>query len=296
MVAALREAGRVARPGAPVVIQVFGRPERCDLEAVKAVMRPFLPAPPLGAPSTPKLWQPGVLDEMVAAAGLNVRGAFDFSYATDYPDEQTLGRPLMAPAGIAKLVGPARERRCAGRSSTRSSPSAALRARIACRTSFTTSSPRAPEAAGDVEPAPYDRSVIDQSTEFGARVARHLREEIVIWMTTVTPAGSPLPMPVWFLWDGAESVVMYSRPGARVRNIEANPRVALNFHGDGRGGDIVVLSGNAAVDDGAPPADRARDYRAKYDEHIARIGMSPEAFVQRYSVPVRIQLTRLRGH
>jgi hypothetical protein len=109
MVAALREAGRVARPGAPVVIQVFGRPERCDLEAVKAVMRPFLPAPPLGAPSTPKLWQPGVLDEMVAAAGLNVRGAFDFSYATDYPDERTLGRPLMAPAGIAKLVGPARE-------------------------------------------------------------------------------------------------------------------------------------------------------------------------------------------
>jgi PPOX class probable F420-dependent enzyme len=138
--------------------------------------------------------------------------------------------------------------------------------------------------------------VIDQSTEFGARVARHLREEIVVWMTTVTPAGSPLPMPVWFLWDGAESVAMYSRPGARVRNIEANPHVALNFAGDNRGGDIVVLSGDAAIDNGAPPADRAGEYRAKYDEHIARIGMSPEAFVQRYSVPVRIQLTRLRGH
>ena len=33
MVAALREAGRVAKPGAPVVIQVWGRPERCDLAA-----------------------------------------------------------------------------------------------------------------------------------------------------------------------------------------------------------------------------------------------------------------------
>ena len=31
MVAALREAGRVARPGAPVVIVVFGAPERCGL-------------------------------------------------------------------------------------------------------------------------------------------------------------------------------------------------------------------------------------------------------------------------
>jgi PPOX class probable F420-dependent enzyme len=138
--------------------------------------------------------------------------------------------------------------------------------------------------------------VIDQSTEFGARVARHLREEIVVWFTTVTPRGSPLPSPVWFVWDGAESVGMYSMPGARVRNIEANPRVTLNFHGDGRGGDIVVLSGNAAIDRDAPPADRDGEYRAKYDEDIARIGMTPETFARRYSVPVRIHLARLRGH
>ncbi len=138
--------------------------------------------------------------------------------------------------------------------------------------------------------------MIDQSTEFGARTAGHLRDEIVVWMTTVTPAGSPLPMPVWFLWDGAESIVMYSMPGARVRNIEANPRVTMNFAGDGGGGDIVVLSGNAAIDHEAPPADQSDEYRAKYDEHITRIGMTPETFAQRYSVPVRIRFTRLRGH
>jgi PPOX class probable F420-dependent enzyme len=103
-------------------------------------------------------------------------------------------------------------------------------------------------------------------------------------------------MPVWFVWDGAESIVVYSLPGARVRNVEANPRVALNFAGDGRGGDIVVLSGNAAIDRDVPPAYRADEYRVKYDEHIARIGMTAEAFAQRYSVPVSIQLTRLRGH
>lgn len=145
-------------------------------------------------------------------------------------------------------------------------------------------------------PSLYDRPVIDQSTEFGARVAGHLREEIVVWLTTVTPAGSPLPSPVWFIWDGGESVVMYSMPGARVRNVEANPRVTLNFGGDGGGGDIVVLSGEAVIDKDAPPADQDGEYRAKYDEHIGRIGMTPETFAQRYSVPVRIQLTRLRGH
>ena len=32
IVAALQEAGRVARPGAPVVIQVVGRPEHCGLD------------------------------------------------------------------------------------------------------------------------------------------------------------------------------------------------------------------------------------------------------------------------
>jgi PPOX class probable F420-dependent enzyme len=138
--------------------------------------------------------------------------------------------------------------------------------------------------------------VIDQSTEFGARVAAHLREDIVVWLTTVTPAGSPVPAPVWFVWDGAETVNMYSLPRARVRNIEANPHVSLNFAGDGRGGDIVVLWGRATIDRDAPPADRASEYRAKYDEHIARIGLSPEAFAQRYSVPVRIDITRVRGH
>ena len=138
--------------------------------------------------------------------------------------------------------------------------------------------------------------VIDQSTEFGARVARHLREDVVVWLTTVTPRGAPLPSPVWFLWDGAASIDMYSMPGARVRNVEANPRVALNFGGDGMGGDIVVLSGTATIDRDAPPAFAAPEYRAKYDPHIARIGMTPETFAARYSVPIHIDVTRLRGH
>jgi PPOX class probable F420-dependent enzyme len=138
--------------------------------------------------------------------------------------------------------------------------------------------------------------VIDKGTEFGARVARHLREDIVVWMTTVTPGGWPLPRPVWFIWDGGESIVMYSQPGARVRNIESNPRVTLNFDGDHRGGDIVVLSGRATIDANLPSADRSDEYLAKYDEHIARIGMTPATFARHYRVPVRVQLERLAGH
>jgi PPOX class probable F420-dependent enzyme len=135
---------------------------------------------------------------------------------------------------------------------------------------------------------------IDESTDFGARVAAHLRDDIAIWMTTVTPTGGPLPSPVWFHWDGGDSVIMFSQPGARQRNIEANPRVSLNFAGNGRGGDIVVLSGRATFE--APPPEQLDAYVEKYGENMTRIGLTPDQFTARYSVPIHIELTRLRGH
>ena len=135
---------------------------------------------------------------------------------------------------------------------------------------------------------------IDESTDFGARVAAHLSDNVAVWMTTVTPKGSPLPSPVWFHWDGGDSVIMFSQPGARQRNIEANPRVALNFAGDGRGGDIVVLAGRATFAE--PPAEQLDAYIEKYADHMKRIGLTPEQFAERYSVQINIELTGLRGH
>jgi SAM-dependent methyltransferase len=105
MTAALREAGRVAKPGAAVVIQVWGRPEKNDLEAAKEVMRPFLPAPPPDAPQPPPLWSPGVLERLATEAGLTPERAFDTSWAYEYPDDEALARGLLAPAGLGLLAG-----------------------------------------------------------------------------------------------------------------------------------------------------------------------------------------------
>jgi PPOX class probable F420-dependent enzyme len=138
--------------------------------------------------------------------------------------------------------------------------------------------------------------MIDLSSDFGARAERHLREETVVWLTTVTPKGAPLPSPVWFLWDGEESVLMYSMPSTRIGNLKDNPRVTLNFGGDGNGGDIVVFSGTAKVEPGVPRADANVAYLSKYTEGLARLGSTPEAFAERYSEPVQIKLTGLRGH
>jgi SAM-dependent methyltransferase len=105
MVEALREAGRVARPGAAVVIQVWGRPERCDLDAAKPAMRRFLPAPPADAPPPPELWRPGVLEEIASAAGLVPEAAFDTSWAYEYDDDAALLRGMLAAGGIGVTAG-----------------------------------------------------------------------------------------------------------------------------------------------------------------------------------------------
>ena len=57
-----------------------------------------------------------------------------------------------------------------------------------------------------------------------------------------------------------------------------------------------MLSGTAAIGSDTPSAEADAAYLAKYDEHIARIGHTPESFAERYSVPVTIELDRLRGH
>jgi hypothetical protein len=46
---------------------------------------------------------------VAGSAGLTPGEAFDLSWAYEYPDVETLGRAMMAPAGIATLVGPERE-------------------------------------------------------------------------------------------------------------------------------------------------------------------------------------------
>jgi PPOX class probable F420-dependent enzyme len=138
--------------------------------------------------------------------------------------------------------------------------------------------------------------MIDESTDLGALVARHLRADRVAWLTTVTPGGAPLPSPVWFLWDGNDGVLVFSLPDtARTKNIEANPKVSINFAGDGSGGDVVILSGRASIEPSGS-ADRVAAYVRKYDWGFKRLKITPEQFAARYSVPIRIRLTRVRGH
>jgi PPOX class probable F420-dependent enzyme len=134
------------------------------------------------------------------------------------------------------------------------------------------------------------------NTAFERRVRRRLREEQVIWLTTVGADGTPQPNPVWFWWEDDE-VIVYNRPDAhRISHVRSRPQVALHFDGNGRGGDIVVLRGTAHVDDQVPPAYQHSGYATKYRSGMVRVSGGGEQFSEDYSVRFRIQVTGVRGH
>jgi PPOX class probable F420-dependent enzyme len=136
----------------------------------------------------------------------------------------------------------------------------------------------------------------DAATAYGERVRRRLAQEMTIWLTSIGRDGTPQPNPVGFLWDGGDSLLTYSEAQARrLANIRRQPLVSLNFDSDGGGGDIVVLTGTAEILDDYPAVPENPAYLQKYGQGIdARFG-SAVKFGERFSVPVRIRLTRVRG-
>jgi SAM-dependent methyltransferase len=103
MTAALREARRVAKPGAPVLIQVWGHPDRCDLTAMKPALASLRAASEPGPPAPP-LWEPGVLERVAASAGLAPQDAFDVSWAYEYADEDALARAMLSPGLVVEAI------------------------------------------------------------------------------------------------------------------------------------------------------------------------------------------------
>ena len=135
----------------------------------------------------------------------------------------------------------------------------------------------------------------DPTTPFGQRVAERLEHEHLIWLTTTSADGTPQPNPVWFLWDG-DTMLIYNKTDARrLTHIQRNPHISLNFDGNGRGGDIIVLTGTARLTSDDPSPDQHPRYVEKYHERIARSFHTPERFATLYPIPVRITITKVRG-
>ena len=138
--------------------------------------------------------------------------------------------------------------------------------------------------------------MLDLATEFGERADRRLREDEIGWFVTVRPDGTPIPVPVWFTWDG-ETILLYSQPRTgKLRNIAANPRVSFHLDTDEHGDDMIVVTGTASVDGTAPRADEHPAYREKYRERvIAAFEGKFREVADDYSVAIRILPDRISG-
>lgn len=137
--------------------------------------------------------------------------------------------------------------------------------------------------------------MLDFSTRFGRHANRRLRQEKIIWLTTVDSHDTPQPRPVWFHWDGRTVLIFSEKNKAKLRHIARNPRVALNFNTDGDGGDVVVLVGDARVLDEPPPPKRVKTYLRKYSEGIKDLGMTVAGFTNAYTVRILVAPQVLRG-
>jgi len=144
----------------------------------------------------------------------------------------------------------------------------------------------------------------EPGTPFGDTVRARLRDEAIIWLTTVAPSGTPQPNPVWFLWQqdpdstwGDGSFLIYHlNSAARLRTLAERPRVALHFNSV-NGGGITVFTGQAEILEGHPPAHEVPAYAAKYAPRVEAMGTGAalDAFLAKYSVVTRIRPEKVRG-
>ncbi len=109
---ALREARRVAKPGAAVVTATWGKPESCEASAFLAALRPLLPPPPPGAPGPFALSADGALEALVEQAGLTPKSVAGVDCPFEYPDLETLLRGFSRPDRLSRPSRSRGRRRC----------------------------------------------------------------------------------------------------------------------------------------------------------------------------------------
>ena len=136
-------------------------------------------------------------------------------------------------------------------------------------------------------------NLLDSKDREHRKILNRLRDDLIIWLTTVCADGQPQSVPVWFVWDG-ESFRIFSQPGKpKLDNIQRNPRVGLHLQATEIGEDVAIFEGVAELLDG-PLSTGLPEYIDKYRAEIEGNGWTLETFADDYSEPLRIRPDKLR--
>jgi PPOX class probable F420-dependent enzyme len=123
-----------------------------------------------------------------------------------------------------------------------------------------------------------------------------LREDPVVWMSSIQADGRPHLVPVWFHWDG-ERIVAFSKPRARkVDNLRDEPRVMLAVGTPGPDFEVELIEATAELPDAAAADLMPEGFGAKYRELLRRANLTVQRFAEVYSQPIVLRPTRFLGY
>lgn len=102
--------------------------------------------------------------------------------------------------------------------------------------------------------------------EFTEPVKKFLEKPNLAVLATISPSGRPQATPVWFLLDGDEILMNTSQGRVKLRNVQADPRVAVTIYDKDNPYLYVQVRGRVTIDpkSGARDIDRlSQRYRGK---------------------------------
>ncbi|MBN1218924.1 MAG: pyridoxamine 5'-phosphate oxidase family protein [Anaerolineae bacterium] len=88
---------------------------------------------------------------------------------------------------------------------------------------------------------------------FTNAVREFLQKPLIARMSTIDPDGYPHTVPVWFMLDGDDVVVISVSSTRKVGYIQANPRGAVTIGGDPGDGGGYLIKGEFSIE--ADPED-----------------------------------------
>ena len=134
--------------------------------------------------------------------------------------------------------------------------------------------------------------MLDLTKERHAHVDARLRSDIMVWLATVKPDGTPHIVPVWFLWDG-DSIYIYSKPDQKIRNLQQNNAVMVALDDTKGGSDPIWVAGEATLLPQDQSLAKQPAYVEKYQSLLDKYNWTGESMARDYSEPIKIMPTKL---
>jgi len=137
---------------------------------------------------------------------------------------------------------------------------------------------------------------LDASPRSRAQAEAALRDDPVVWLSSVQADGRPHVVPVWFHWDG-ERIVAFSKPHARkVDNLRDKPRVMLAVGTPGPDFEVELIEATAELPDASATDVMPAGFGAKYRVLLRRANLTVRRFAEVYSQPIVLRPTRFLGY